>query len=386
MVIGFLALPCPATELDDLIENGSYGVQLSDSHIAIASNLDTPLIPASIIKIATSYAAMEILGHDFHFKTSFFLTPGPDLWIKGGGDPLLVSEAIDAIVIALKAHGLVQIRDIYLDDSLFALQRNSVSISNSNNPYDAGLTSLGVNFTTIAVRVAPDKSISSDEEQTPLLPIMVELAHDLKPGRHRINVGRNPAHILRHTGELFVAKFAQHGIVCTGIIKQGQVPTTSQLFYQHSSPSLWSLVESMLLYSNNFTANLLYLACGLKEYGAPATWQKAEMTMTNFLTKNELFTDQPIIIDGAGLSPDNKVTARFMLNLLKAFRPYRLLLPRHEEWLIKSGTMTGVYSYAGYLGPQIDAPALVLILNQNNNNRDALLKRIVDQTKELTRK
>lgn len=360
-------------QVGDLVKNGSYAIQAANGQIILASHLDRPLIPASTLKIATSLMALKILGPNFHFTTSFYLTPGPDLWIKGGGDPMLVSEQISKIATSLRRHGLIQLRHIYLDDSLFTLEQQSVSPTTTNNPYDAGLNALGVNFTTIAITVGPTGEVTSAEEQTPLLPIMTDLGHHLDPGKYRINVGRNRQQILRLSGELFQAILASHGILTTGQISQGHIPPEALLFYEHHSPSLVNIIESMLLYSNNYSANLIFLTCGLQELGKPATWSKARQTMATFLHQNNLAIDDPTIIDGAGLSPHNQVTAQFMLQLLRAFRPHRLLLPRHQDWLLKSGTMTGVYAYAGYLGHQQDAPAIVILLNQQINNRDAIL-------------
>ncbi|MEN8140637.1 MAG: D-alanyl-D-alanine carboxypeptidase [Thermodesulfobacteriota bacterium] len=379
LIITLLLLPTLAscaTQPPDLVHYGSYGIQeASHGTVLAAHNLHTPFIPASVTKVVTSLAALEILGDDFHFQTKFYLTkPGPDLWVKGGGDPLLISEAMAEIAAAFQKKGLKQLRHIYLDDSFFGLEQVTVSSSNSNNPYDASLNALGANFTTINVQVNKDGSISSAEEQTPFLSLMHELGSVLPPGVHRINVGRNRQTILRHTGELLTAKLAQVGIKVTGESQPGLVPNNATPLYTHPSPDLHKLLKAMLLYSNNYTANSLFLACGVKEYGPPATWAKARNALSNFLSKKGLNSPQIIIIDGAGLSTKNRLTASFMLEVLHHFRPHRHLLPRHKQALVKSGTMTGVYSYAGFLSENAKAPAVIIILNQARNNREKLLE------------
>ena len=62
-----------------------------------------------------------------------------------------------------------------------------------------------------------------------------------------------------------------------------------------------------------------------------------------------------------------------MLDLLAAFRPHAEFLPAESGRLLKSGTLTGVYAYAGYLrrGDRLDR--LVIILNQEKNTRAAVL-------------
>jgi D-alanyl-D-alanine carboxypeptidase/D-alanyl-D-alanine-endopeptidase (penicillin-binding protein 4) len=135
----------------------------------------------------------------------------------------------------------------------------------------------------------------------------------------------------------------------------------------------------MLLYSNNFMANQIYLKSGVKRYGYPATWHKAKKAMEIFLESNHLITHPITIIDGAGLAQENSVNCRTMIAVLQKFRKYADMLPLKKNIPLKSGTMTGVYSYAGYLSKRSDAPAFVLILNQKENNRDALLNQLKQQ-------
>ena len=62
-----------------------------------------------------------------------------------------------------------------------------------------------------------------------------------------------------------------------------------------------------------------------------------------------------------------------MITALQKFAPYKELLPVKNGIPIKSGTLTGVYCYAGYLPQQQDAP-FVILLNQPQNNRDEILQ------------
>ena len=78
-------------------------------------------------------------------------------------------------------------------------------------------------------------------------------------------------------------------------------------------------------------------------------------------------------MDGAGLSRDNRVTARAMLRLLEVFRPHRDLLPRDRHGWIKTGTLSGVANGAGYLA---DGRAYVLLLNQPASRRAMLIDRL----------
>lgn len=115
------------------------------------------------------------------------------------------------------------------------------------------------------------------------------------------------------------------------------------------------------------------------------TWRKARRAINLFIRQRGLSGREITIIDGAGLHRGNRITARAMLAFLQEFRPYAHLLPQHKEWLLKSGTMTDVYAYAGYLGRHDAAPAVVIILNQPDNNREMLVQQLADEIASLAR-
>ena len=62
-----------------------------------------------------------------------------------------------------------------------------------------------------------------------------------------------------------------------------------------------------------------------------------------------------------------------MITTLQKFVPYKELMPIKKGVPLKSGTMTGVYCYVGYIPQQHDAPFAIL-LNQPQNSRDEILQ------------
>ncbi|RWX48708.1 D-Ala-D-Ala carboxypeptidase 3 (S13) family protein, partial [Candidatus Electrothrix marina] len=143
--------------------------------------------------------------------------------------------------------------------------------------------------------------------------------------------------------------------------------------YTHQGgKNLKELASSFLKYSSNFISNLVYLACGAKKYGYPATWAKAERAVNEVLIKRLGKKTAAAIVqkEGAGLFRGNRVTVRAMLELLKVFRPHASLLRNYMGVPTKSGSMKGIYNYAGYLN---DGRAYVILLNQQRNQRRAVL-------------
>jgi D-alanyl-D-alanine carboxypeptidase/D-alanyl-D-alanine-endopeptidase (penicillin-binding protein 4) len=357
-----------------LIENGSYIATKGGRNI-FSSNSDRQFIPASIWKLATTLAALETLGKDYHYKTEFFQDKSHNLYIRGYGDPSLISEEIDKIFKALKKKGVSEINNIYLDNSQFEIPQVTPGISESLNPYDVINSALAVNFNTIYVKVDKNGSIGSAEKQTPTLPIMKTLGKGFKPGKYRINMSKSRKNISRYVGELFRAIQERNGIRGKGKALEKTTPSgLNPLYVHYSSKRLDEVIREMLYYSSNYTANQLYLTLGAKAYGYPATWEKTGRFLREYLDKNFPGSSKAITFDeGSGISRNNRITASAMLEVLERFRPYANLLPLEKGRYIKSGTMNGVYCYAGYFNNKGMIDSFVIILNQKRNNRDKVL-------------
>ena len=213
--------------------------------------------------------------------------------------------------------------------------------------------------------------------QTPTLPLMRELAVGLPPGTHRISLPRRQFLTMRYCGELFEAIFKNAGIRIKEDWQKGKLPknATPVLFFQ-SDKSLPELLQDMLLYSNNFMANQLFLTCAARQLGAPATWAKARKVAREHFSSLGFSEDELSLQEGSGLSRKNRITARAMLRLLDLFQPNYSLLPKHQGVPVKSGTLQGVYCYAGYLpSGKINHP-FVILLNQPRNTRNEILARL----------
>jgi D-alanyl-D-alanine carboxypeptidase/D-alanyl-D-alanine-endopeptidase (penicillin-binding protein 4) len=377
---GFCAEIHPA----DLISSGGYVVRAGPEAIAEYHSTQA-FIPASIIKIATVFAALEIMGPSHRFKTEFYLRDKTILTIKGYGDPFLTSEYIPAIATALKKSGITTISQIILDDSFFRGIAAGEGNSNSENPYDSLNSALGVNFNALPLFKYDSGAIVSGEAQTPLLPIMEDIGASLEPGRHRVNVSAFPqrdgiSNILRYTGELISTIFRTEGIEVTGSYRGGTRSEKDTLVYTYRSfKTVAEVSRSCLEYSNNFIANQLFLLSGVKRFGPPATWEKGRKAIRGILQK-ELgpTSDQLHLVEGSGLSRDNRGTPAGIIALLEAFIPSASLLPEEDGILLKSGTLVGVHNYAGYFRGVTGPDPFVLLLNQPANNRKQLLTLLKD--------
>jgi D-alanyl-D-alanine carboxypeptidase/D-alanyl-D-alanine-endopeptidase (penicillin-binding protein 4) len=340
-------------------------------------------IPASTLKILTCLVALEELGKDYRFETHFFLDEQNNLYIKGYGDPFLTSETILEIGEKLAELGVGELGSVFLDESTFALEGESASPENSANPYDVPNGALAVNFNALPVHITKSDiipTITSGEPQTPLLPIMTEAAASLLPGRHHINVATLPqsgrlSPALRYTGELFIAQFQQAGIsVKKGYAKKFVPAGLKPVYIHHSIKSLEEISRACLKYSNNYIANQLFLVCGIRFFGLPATWEKSRRAFTLFAANNlELSPKQIYVQEGSGLSRRNRMSPGALLAILDSFKPYSALLNQKRAIFVKSGTMKDVYCYAGYFSRGNSLIPYAILLNQPQNNRDKVL-------------
>lgn len=386
----FLFLGCPPAlcfgkdipAANKHIKNGGYALG-KNGNVLYSANLTTPFIPASTIKLVTSLAALHILGSDFSFHTKLYLDNQGNLIIQGFGDPFLVSEKVADIAQLVAKLGITEIRDIILDDFSFNLDSPTEGSGNSQKPYDANCSALAVNFNSIPLTIYPKAKVASPERQTPYIPLMGAIGSQLNSGYHRVNVDAFPkqgtlSNSLRYCGELFQALLTAQGVMVKGIIRRGKVPVNSSLLLNFkASETLSELIRSCLLSSNNFMANQLFLALGVKQYGLPATWQKSRAAISDFISQElRLDNEQITMTEGSGLSPKNRITPEALITVLERFRPYKSLIPIKYGTRMKSGTLsnTGVFCYAGYIPDRNKSRSFVILLNQKRNTRDQILK------------
>ena len=151
-----------------LVQNGTVLAVDQKGEILFSLNADRPFVPASTLKVPTALAALKILGPKFRFPTEFYTDSQNNLYIKGYGDPFLISEEFPLIVSALKSKGLRSVNNMILDTTYFDPNIEIHGLVGSLNPYDAYNGALLANFNTIYIHKYRDGTIQSAEAQTPV--------------------------------------------------------------------------------------------------------------------------------------------------------------------------------------------------------------------------
>ena len=166
---------------------------------ALSVNASAPMNPASVMKLVTTYAALELLGPAYRWKTEAYaagaLRDGVlegDLVLKGGGDPKLDLEAFWILLRALRGKGLREIRgDLVLDRSHFERAAGDAGRFDGDpfRPYNVLPDALLVNYKSLRFVFVADPERGAVRVYVEPRPPALEVVNVLQPRRGRLPGG-----------------------------------------------------------------------------------------------------------------------------------------------------------------------------------------------------
>lgn len=348
---------------------------------------DAPRTPASVVKLVTALMSIEKWGLDHCFSTQFYLADEA-LWVQGRGDPMLVSEELDKLAAQLQlrfsALNVPTPQLINIDASYFAPTRVP-GRGGTNDPYNAPLSAVAANFNTVSLKRVSGE-LMSGEPQTPLTKLARSLAVTEKIGARpsRINL-RTASLAQRQFGEILAAKLGAN----SAIQVDQHLPDHAELVYTHcNSMPLAQVLRGALKYSNNFIANQLFLLLAQHDDAGPLDFSRAQDWAHEWLADRFAWT-QLNLKDGAGLSRENRLSARDVITVLEALEPHQALLRDYPlqspsghqlHARAKSGTLTGVHTLAGYVQLDDRQYKFVFLFNRAMpmQFRERLLQQLAD--------
>ena len=344
---------------------GVYVEQLNNGEVLYHRREDDLLIPASNVKLVSTAAALDVLGPDYRFTSEIYGDLGSDgiikgdIVLRGNGDPWLVPERVWYLANRLFYQGVRKVQgDLVVDDTYFAGPRlaNGAEQDLSSAAYMAPAGAVSVGFNTVLVHVYPSKTAGSPAE------ILVEprqaytsiqnQAVTVSRGRTWLTVdvvadgdrsqvqikGRISARDSGRgyyrrvdnpplfAGEVLKQALKEAGVTVKGKVRLGNLPEGADRLAQVASPRLSEIVSRINKYSNNFMAEQVALAAGAHVHGAPATWEKAQDTIEQYVTRTTgISADQFEIKNASGLHDVNRFTPRQLVRVLRsAYRDPRL--------------------------------------------------------------
>ena len=121
----------------------------------------------------------------------------------------------------------------------------------------------------------------------------------------------------------------------------------------------------------------------MKIDGPPAVPKKGLKVLKHHLAQDlGILEEQFFFEEGSGLSRKNRMTPDAIWKILIHFQPYQSTLPLQNEVSLKTGTLNGIYTLAGYL-PGEENRFFVIMLNQRSNHRDTVLGHLLNHHRKL---
>ena len=385
LALALLLLPAPALagvkeDVAALAPSGPVLVMDAAGNELVAQNIDKPFVPASVTKIVTAWLAIEVLGGDYRFETRFYLDDKRKLYVRGGGDPFLISEELAPLATELVAAiGKKPITGIVLDASYYPSNLRIPGIVNTDEAYNALNSALAVNFNTVNA-VRSGNKVRSAETQTPITPLAITQFRLRGPnGKGRISLSQDPTVSLQYAGELIAAFIARAGGSVKGKISTGTVPAGLKPVYVHrQSRTLSQILVDLLRASNNYIANQVFLEIGAHRLGGPVSLEKSLRVANEMLAAHGL-ADAIHLEEGSGISRDNRFTARGLAKVLELFAPHANLLRGRDGGMNKTGSLDGVRTLAGYANTSSHGQVrFVIALTSNDGEMRFRLLRAIE--------
>jgi D-alanyl-D-alanine carboxypeptidase/D-alanyl-D-alanine-endopeptidase (penicillin-binding protein 4) len=354
LALALLLLPAPALagvkeKVAALAPPALVLVMDAKGNELVAQNTDEPFVPASVTKIVTAWLAIEVLGGGYRFETRFYLDDKRVLYVRGGGDPFLISEELAPLATELVAAvGKKPITGIVLDASYYPSNLRIPGIVDTGEAYNALNSALAVNFNTVYA-VRSGNTVRSAEKQTPITPLAITQFRLRGPkGSGRISLSQAPTVSLQYAGELIAAFIERAGGSVKGKISTGTVRERLEPIYVHrQSRTLSQILVELLRASNNYIANQIFLEIGAHRRGGPVSLEKSLQVANEMLAAHGL-TAAIHLEEGSGISRNNHFTARGLAKVLELFEPHAGLLRGHHGGMNKTGALEGVRTLAGY--------------------------------------
>lgn len=338
----------------------AYVQDVDGTRPLLAHNAAQAMNPASTMKLLTTYAALELLGPAYVWKTEAYAGGSVlggalqgDLVLKGYGDPKLTLERFWLLLRRLRELGLREIRgDLVLDRSYFEEVAHDPGKFDAQplRAYNAGPDALLLNFKAVSFQFIPDAESKSVTVIAEPRPAGLEFAAAVRAteggcGDWRAGIqadfhsnggsakagfaGSMPA----SCGERYwnVSLFAQPHYVY-GVFKQmweetggsisggwrdGPVPAGAKLLATATSASNAELVRDINKFSNNVMARQLFLTLGAEMLKLPGNSERSTQVLRSWLADKKLDFPELALENGSGLSRQERISAEHMGSLLQ---------------------------------------------------------------------
>jgi D-alanyl-D-alanine carboxypeptidase/D-alanyl-D-alanine-endopeptidase (penicillin-binding protein 4) len=388
---------------DPAMRYAQLGVHVEEAgsgQVLFSHNGRVGLVPASSQKVVTAATALELLGKDHRFETIFAhagsvkngVVDGP-LLVIGGGDPTLGSDRFQSgreqVVAAQLSNALDKagIRQFMggIEGRTGIMERETIPSGwiweDVGNYYGAGHAALNWHENRFTLWLRPGKN--------PGEPVMVDRTDPSMEGiRFHNELVSGPSGsgdnaylfirpgtsdmAIRGSVPCCVGQFRISGAVMDPVAftlrrlqlitrSTGPVRTSTEkemqgltVIHTLRSPGLDSIVREFLRESVNLFGEALVHAISASA-ASTSSYDDGMSRLRRLWRERGIDPEALRMSDGSGLSPGNRVTAESLVKVLQVSRTrpwfpvFEQALPLHDGIRMKSGSMTGVRAYAGYV-------------------------------------
>lgn len=313
--------------------------------------------PASVIKLVTTAASLDVLGVGYRWSTDVLYTGTivgdtlkGDLYFRGNGDPYLTPERFWRLLNRIYIFGIRHISgNVFLDNSYFDPAPVDYAAFDEQpfRTYNVGPNALLVGFqaTEFHFNVVDGKVSIIPFPDSPKLKITnnvnavsgpcarwqkrLELKTRSNNGVREVafngryasrcekkTLYRRVSDADDHFQHFFLPLWQQIGGSFSGEITQAPVPSNANLGLEGDSIALSEAVRLINKFSNNVMTRQVLLSMGARSQGLPGTTEKGISSIQTWLTKHQLDGKELLLDNGAGLSRETRVSAAFLGRLL----------------------------------------------------------------------
>lgn len=421
-----------AFEADAQMTHGILGIYVADAatgKLVHQHNGRVGLVPASSQKVVTAATAFELLGEDFRYHTKFgYAGPVVDGTLRGGivvegsGDPTMGSTryretttiAMEGrIQAALRKAGITKVTGGVTGYTL-GYERSTIPDGwlweDIGNYYGAGHGALNWHENQYELWLKPGAKEGEPVELLKTDPILHGERFDnelrtgkagsgdqaflyFKPGKPELVVrGTIPCCIpgFRIAGAVvdpvtFTLRQIRKITGAEGDVQARSIPTAAELqstqpLFTHQSPGLDSIVHGFLQKSVNLYGEALIHTLSAQKNGQ-ASYEGGLELLKDFWESRGIGRHALNMADGSGLSPVNRVTAEALTKVLLYarqrpwFKAFDRAMPVHDGIRMKSGSMGGVRSYAGYVKSTAGKEYVFAVIVNNYSGSGASINR-----------
>ena len=383
-----------------------YAAPVSGGRAIVDINGNTPMQPASCVKLITAAAALSELGIDYRFRTEFLAESKPHdatidaLYIRGNGDPFITPEAVWSMAQGLVDHGYRKITgDIVIDDTFFDGYKYPHKNNGGQRAWESLTGAVTTNFNVVEFVVTPGAPGKLAHVSVRPNSPYIRLVNKIRTGK-RVSIGatrrvekdhevfvltgtvgakskpttlaRSIKRPVEFAGSVFARMLKAHDVEFTGKVQKGKVPNHAHPLFEAPSRPLALVVRDMNKYSSNFIAEQIVKHLGGRRSGKPGSTKQGLVAIREWLDGIGLDSEDYKLENGSGLSAQSRFTAHQLVKILQAAAADASIAPDFKSSLAvlgvdgtmnhwhaepqlrgilraKTGTLHGTVNLAGYI-------------------------------------